>query len=205
VPSDSYEKEVSNPKGSFSSKTSSYFRKKQKKQKPSKGRKFKEFRKAKPPSFDGEIKKGEEAEAWLLGLKKYFKVHDFSKNMKARVTTFNLNGKASISWEDLKNMKGVREEDLSWEQFEKYFRKKYLSEKYFDEKTKEFYELKLGQLTIEEYVKKLNLLRYVPYIKAEKAKVQRFIIGLPKDYQNRIEFDEPKTSRRHYSKGNLLS
>jgi hypothetical protein len=38
---------------------------------------------------------------------------------------------------------------------------------YFDEKTKEFYELKLGQLTIEEYVNKfLDLLRYVPYIKA---------------------------------------
>jgi hypothetical protein len=36
------------------------------------GRKFEEFRKAKPPSFDGEIKKGEEAEAWLLGLKEVF-------------------------------------------------------------------------------------------------------------------------------------
>jgi hypothetical protein len=60
------------------------------------------------------------------------------------VATFNLNGKASIWWEDLKNVKGVREEDLSWEKFEKYFWKKYLSEKYFDEKTKEFYELKLG-------------------------------------------------------------
>jgi hypothetical protein len=114
--------------------------------------------------------------------------------MKARVATFNLNGKASIWWEDLKNVKGVHEEDLSWERFEKYFRKKYLSEKYFDEKTKEFYELKLGQMTIEECVNKfLNLLRYVPYIKAENAKVQCFISGLPKDYQNRIEFDEPKT------------
>ena len=114
--------------------------------------------------------------------------------MKARVATFNLNGKASIWWEDLKNVKGIHEEDLSWEQFEKYFRKKYLSEKYFDKKTKEFYELKLGQLTIEEYVSRfLELLRYVPYIKAKKAKVQRFISGLPKDYQNRIDFDEPKT------------
>ena len=46
-------------------------------------------------------------------------------------------------------MKWVREEDLSWKQFEKYFWKKYLSEKYFDEKNKEFYELKPGQLTIE--------------------------------------------------------
>jgi hypothetical protein len=153
-----------------------------------------EFKKAKPPSFDGEIKKGEEAEAWLLGLKKYFKVHDFSENLKARVATFNLNGKASIWWEDLTNVKGIHEEDLSWEWFEKYFRKKYLPEKYFDEKTKEFYELKLGKLTIEEYVSKfLELLRYVPYIKEEKEKVQRFISGLPKGYQNRIEFDEPKT------------
>jgi hypothetical protein len=69
-----------------------------------------------------------------------------------------------------------------------------LLERYFDEKAKEFYELKLGQLTIEEYVNKfLDLLRYVPYIKAEKAKAQRFISGLPKEYRNRIEFDEPKT------------
>jgi hypothetical protein len=69
-----------------------------------------------------------------------------------------------------------------------------LSEKYFDEKAKEFYELKLGQITIEEYVNEfLELLRYVPYIKAEKVKVKHFISGLPKEYQNRIEFDEPKT------------
>ena len=91
-------------------------------------------------------------------------------------------------------MKGVHEEDLSWKRFEKYFRKKYLLERYFDEKDKEFYELKLGQLTIEEYVNKfLDLLRYVPYIKAEKPKAQRFISGLPKEYQNQIEFDKPKT------------
>jgi hypothetical protein len=58
-------------------------------------------------------------------------------------------------------------------------------EKYFDEKAKEFYELKLGQLTIEEYVNKfLDLLRYVPYIKAKKVKVQFFISGLPKEYRN---------------------
>ena len=72
-----------------------------------------------------------------------------------------MNRKASIWWEDLKNVKGIHKEDLSWEWFEKYFRKKYLYEK-----TKEFYELKLGKLTIEEYVSRfLELLRYVPYIK----------------------------------------
>ena len=84
-------------------------------------------------------------------------------------------------------MKGVYGGNLSWKRFEKYFQKKYFSERYFDEKAKEFYELKLGQLTMDEYVNKfLDLLRYVPYIKAEKVNVQRFINGLPKEYRNQI-------------------
>jgi hypothetical protein len=46
---------------------------------------------------------------------------------------------------------------------------------------------------MEEYVNKfLDLLRYVPYIKEEKVKAQRFISWPPKEYRNRIEFDEPK-------------
>jgi hypothetical protein len=91
-------------------------------------------------------------------------------------------------------LKGIHEEDLSWKQFEKYFKNKYLLEKYFDGNTKEFYELKLGQLIIEEYVNKfLELLRYVPYIKDEKVKLQRFISGLPQTYRNMNDFDKPKT------------
>jgi hypothetical protein len=70
-------------------------------------------------------------------------------------------------------VKGIHEKELSWKQFEKYFKKKYLSERYYDEKTKEFYELKLGQLTMDEYVNKfLEMIRYVPYIKDEKTKIQ---------------------------------
>jgi hypothetical protein len=96
VPDDSTKKEAGDSEGSSSSRTSSYSQRKQKKQKNYKSHKFEEFKKEKPPSFNGQIKKGEEAEAWLLGLKKYFRVHDFSENLKARVATFNLNGKASI-------------------------------------------------------------------------------------------------------------
>jgi hypothetical protein len=127
-------------------------------------------------------------------LKRYFRVHDYSENLKARIAIFNLNGKDSIWWEDLGNVKGVYEKDLSWKQFEKYFKKKYLSEKYFYGKTKEFYELKLGKLTIDEYIKKfLELMRYFPYIKDEKANMKRFISGLTQSYQDIIEFDETNT------------
>ena len=103
--------------------------------------------------------------------------------MKAQIAIFNLNGNDSIWWEDIKNLKGIHEKDLSWKQFVKHFKKKYVSEKYFDRKTKDFYELKLGQLIIEEYVNKfLELLRYVPYLKDENVKVQQFISGLPQTY-----------------------
>jgi len=191
---ESSREETGNSEGYSSSKTRSHYQRKGKKRKLSKSHDPKDFKKAIPPYFDGDIKKGEEAKAWLLSLQKYFKVHDYYENLKAQITIFNLNGKASIWWEDLRNVKGVHEKELSWKQFEKYFRKQYLSEKYMDGKTKEFYKLRLGQITIDEYVNKfLELLRYVPYIKDEKVKVQRLISGLPQTYRNRIEFDETKT------------
>jgi len=43
----------------------------------------------------------------------------------------------------------------------------------------------------EEYTNKfLELLRYVPYLKEEKAKIWRFISGLPMTFKDRIGFDE---------------
>ena len=40
-----------------------------------------EFAKAKLPTFNGEVKYGQEVEAWLLGMRKYFQVQDYSRNM----------------------------------------------------------------------------------------------------------------------------
>jgi hypothetical protein len=69
---------------------------------------------------------------------------------------------------------------MTWKQFEKYFRKAYLSEKYYDGKIKEFHEHKLGKLTMDAYAKRfLELLRYVPYLKDEKERIQCFLSGLP--------------------------
>ena len=35
-----------------------------------------EFKKLMPPTFDGEVKNGEEAEAWLFVMKKYFTMYN---------------------------------------------------------------------------------------------------------------------------------
>jgi hypothetical protein len=63
-----------------------------------------ELRKIKPPSFDGENKKGEDAEAWLLGMRKYFQLHDYSSNVEARIASYHLQGKASMWWDGLSRL-----------------------------------------------------------------------------------------------------
>ena len=71
-----------------------------------------------------------------------------------------------------------------WKQFQKYFKQKYLCDRYYDDKIKEFHELILGQQTIEEYANKfLDLLRYVRYIKDEKVKIHNFLSGFPQSYK----------------------
>ena len=72
----------------------------------------------------------------MLGMRKLFRLHDYSENMKSRVATFSLKGKADIWWEYVKNFKGIHEEDMTWSEFERRFKKKYLSKRYFDDRQK---------------------------------------------------------------------
>jgi hypothetical protein len=49
-------------------------------------------------------------------------------------------------------------------------------------------------VTKEEYEKWLfELLKYVEFIKDYKVTIQRFLIGLPSFYSNKIQYDNPKT------------
>ena len=52
----------------------------------------------------------------------------------------------------------------------------------------------MGSMTDEEYTSRLlELLRYVPYLKEEKAKIQRFISGFLVTFKDMIEFDGPRS------------
>jgi len=55
-----------------------------------------EFKKAKRPTFDGDLKNPEDVEAWLLGMKKLFELHEHTENMKAKIAMFSLKGKVNI-------------------------------------------------------------------------------------------------------------
>jgi hypothetical protein len=66
----------------------------------------------KPATFDGESRTGEEYEAWLLDIKKYFQIYNYSNNMKVRMAIYNLKGKAIIWWKYMKLAKGLKEKQM---------------------------------------------------------------------------------------------
>eukprot|EP00253_Pinus_taeda_P029659 PITA_29659 len=151
-----------------------------------------EFQKIKPPHYDGEQE--EAAEARLINMNKYFQLYEYDDNLKARLAIFQLQGKLTLWWEEVKIVKGVTERTITWEKFQKYFKERYLTERFYDEKEKEFHDLRLGQQTMDEFINRFtSLLRYVPYLKEEKAKVQQFVSSLPMYMRERIEFDNPKS------------
>jgi hypothetical protein len=73
----------------------------------------------------------------------------------------------------------VREKNVTWREFKKHFERKYLTKRYYDKNIKEFFELKLGRMIIDEYEQRfLELLKYVPFIKDETFKIQRYLNGI---------------------------
>jgi hypothetical protein len=110
-----------------------------------------EMKKIKPPMFDGEHKKEEDAETWLLGMKKYFQLQNYSTHAEGRIAMYQLKGKACMWWDQFVQVQRIREKDVTWKDFKRYFEKKYLTNRYYDRKIKEFFELKLGSMTIDEY------------------------------------------------------
>lgn len=59
----------------------------------------------------------------------------------------------------------------------------------------------MGSTIDDEYTSKfLELLRYVPYLKEEKANIKRFISGLSVAFKDMIEFDEPRSWRRPFKR-----
>jgi hypothetical protein len=153
-----------------------------------------EMNKIKPPTFDGEHKKEEDVETWLLGMRKYFQLHNYSTHEEERIAMYQLKGKASMWWDQFVQVQHIREKEVTWKEFKRYFEKKYLTKRYYDRKMKEFFELKLGNMTIDEYERSfLELLKYVPFIKDEAVKIQRYLSGLPPSMGDKIQYDDPKT------------
>ena len=152
------------------------------------------MKKIKPPTFDGEHKNDEYAETWLLGMRKYFQLHNYFSHAEGRIVIYQIKGKASMWWDQLVQMQHIKEKNVTWREFKKYFENKYLTKRYYEKKMKEFFELKFGSMTIDEYERRfLELLKYVYFIKDETIKIRRYLSGFPSFISDKIQYDDPKT------------
>jgi hypothetical protein len=60
-----------------------------------------EMNKIKPPTFDGEHQKEEDAETWFLGMRKYFQLKNYSPHVEGIIAMYQLKGKTSMQWDQL--------------------------------------------------------------------------------------------------------
>jgi hypothetical protein len=82
-------------------------------------------------------------------------------------------------WDQSVQVQHIDEKNVTWREFKRYFKKKYLMKRYYDKKKKDFFELKLGIMTIDDYEKRcLELLKYVSFIKDEPIKIQGYLSRL---------------------------
>jgi hypothetical protein len=164
-----------------------------------------EMNKIKPRTFDGEHKKDEDSETWLLGMRKYFQLQDYSFHAEGRIAMYQMKGKTSMWWDQLVQVKHIKEKDITWKEFKRYFEYKYLTKIYYDSKMKEVFEVKLTDMTIDEYEQRfLELLKCVPFNKDEIVKIQRYLSGLQPCIGNNIQYDDPKTMEENIRREKCL-
>ena len=73
-----------------------------------------DMNKIKPPTFDGEHQEEEYDETWLLGMRKYFQLQNYSSHAEGRISMYQLKGKASMWWDQLVQVQHIKEKDITW-------------------------------------------------------------------------------------------
>ena len=76
-----------------------------------------------------------------------------------------------------------------------------MSEIFFDRRVKEFHELRMGSMTMDDFINRfLDLLHYVLDIKDEKVKIQQFLGSLPPNFREKLNLTCLKLLTLPYTK-----
>jgi hypothetical protein len=142
---------------------------------------FAEFRKNKPPAFNGEYNPAV-AEGWLQEIEEIFEVAPCSEETKVTCATFMLKGEAKNWWKGAKERMVDLETPLIWDNFKVTFLQKYFPQNIRNQKEAEFLQLTQGDLSIGQYVAKFEELsrfsRYLQHQVDEEWKALKFEQGL---------------------------
>jgi hypothetical protein len=72
------------------------------------------MKRIKPPTFDGEHKKDEDVETWILGMRKNIQLHNYSSHPEGRIYIYHIKGKAYMWWDQLVKVQHLREKNVTW-------------------------------------------------------------------------------------------
>ncbi|XP_057792547.1 uncharacterized protein LOC131009274 [Salvia miltiorrhiza] len=138
------------------------------------------FRNYNPPRFNG--RDGPlAAEEWLEELERIFTHINCSDEQKVSCAVFQLKEDARQWWKHFYRLLGEEDRNvLNWKIFKEVVMNKYFPLSFREKKETEFFELKQGNMTIEEYERKFNeLARFAPHlVDTEDKMIARFRKGL---------------------------
>ncbi|KAH9329784.1 hypothetical protein KI387_001892, partial [Taxus chinensis] len=97
--------------------------------------------------------------------------YDCNSNTKARIIVYHLEEHVVLRWAHLKQVKGYVDSTITWENFEKKFRTRYVSVNHRERKKTKFHSLKQNNMIVTEYEARfLDLIHHVEYMKDEESK-----------------------------------
>jgi hypothetical protein len=130
----------------------------------------------------------------LIHVAMCFALRNYTSNVKVHMEVFQLKGSALLWRKTLLPQLYIVVEDVSWELFEERFHERYLPEELIERQLNEFNALRQGGRTVPEYEARfMELLRYVPHLKTEKLKVNRFVFGLNGSLRAKVRILMPQT------------
>ena len=144
------------------------------------------FQKLKPPVFLGGVDP-KIAENWLRTLERMFIHGRIPEIEKVTCAAFMLRDDASYWWDSMVSVHDAA--TMTWDQFRELFEAKYFTAAAHAAKKKEFINLKQGDMSVEEYIRKFEeLSRYAPHLVCtEKLKIEHFMEGLRPEIYRDIE------------------
>ena len=105
------------------------------------------FRKRFPPEFHG-IDDPADADEWVVQMEKIYKVFKCTGIQQVQLAAHMFRGAATRWWKTVKHPYEMVAEDVAWKTFANQFQKKFIPERYRDQKMEEFERLVQGDLSV---------------------------------------------------------
>nr|XP_004516056.1 uncharacterized protein LOC101501484 [Cicer arietinum] len=164
-----------------------------------------EFRRQDPHKFKREHDP-DNADLWLLEIKKIFDILHCPDNVKVEYATYLMICEAEYWWRGAKKMMEKNHEELTWEAFKNKFLEKYFPKSDRTEKEAQFLKLYQGNLTIAVYAAKFESLtkhfRYFLNQIDEEYMCERFESGLRHEIKELVGPLEIRQYQGHHDQQN---